>query len=275
MLPSTGAKVGISVAPASTVIVPIPTASPKAAMPIGRAVATSEPNARNRIAAATRMPTSSPTLPPVPEKLKNSSPPISIRSGELAGCWFPTATSASRSSFDSSDRSGYRTCSTATRPSGETNPLRTAASRLPASVPAGSLVPSTRGSDSTSDCSCASAARAAAESKKVAASSFGVATTCAVTPARSEPACWSRSAACWESSPGTVNESAVFPPMAPAAPRATAATNSHAVITLPGRRAALPPRRERACQNIGSSRTSSAGSPGRCRGRASPPGDAR
>src|SRR2546421_320361 len=64
MLPRTGAKVGISVIPASTVIVETPTVSPKTAMPIGSAAAASEPNARNRIATAARRPGSSPAPPP-------------------------------------------------------------------------------------------------------------------------------------------------------------------------------------------------------------------
>ena len=54
-------------------------------------------------------------------------------------------------------------------------------------------------------------ARAGPESKNVVAPSFGVTTTCAVIPARSEPARCSSSAACWESSPGTVIAS-VGPP---------------------------------------------------------------
>ncbi len=64
MLPRTGAKVGTSVIPASTVIVATPMVRPKTAMPIGSAAATSEPNARNRIAAAARIPISS--LAPAP-----------------------------------------------------------------------------------------------------------------------------------------------------------------------------------------------------------------
>ncbi len=68
MLPRTGAKAGTSVTPASTVIVATPTVSPKSAMPIGSAAATSEPNARNRIAAAARRPVSSLTPPSGSEK---------------------------------------------------------------------------------------------------------------------------------------------------------------------------------------------------------------
>lgn len=68
MLPRTGAKVGTSVTPARTVIVAIPTVSPKSAMPIGSAAATSEPNARNRIAAAARRPISSLAPPAGSEK---------------------------------------------------------------------------------------------------------------------------------------------------------------------------------------------------------------
>jgi hypothetical protein len=68
MLPRTGAKVGISVIPASTAIVATPTVSPKTAMPIGSKAATSEPNARNRIAAAARMPISSLAPPSGSEK---------------------------------------------------------------------------------------------------------------------------------------------------------------------------------------------------------------
>ena len=54
MLPSTGAKVGISITRASTVIVATPTVRPKTAIPIGSAAAVSEPKARSRIAAAAR-----------------------------------------------------------------------------------------------------------------------------------------------------------------------------------------------------------------------------
>ena len=62
MLPRTGAQLGTSIRWASSDIALTPTARPKIAMPIGSAVAMSDPKARNRMTAAASRPMNSPTL---------------------------------------------------------------------------------------------------------------------------------------------------------------------------------------------------------------------
>ena len=245
MPPRTGAKVGISVTPASSVIVLAPTASPKAAMPIGSAAATSEPKARSRIAAATRIPISSPALPPLSAKAKNRSPPISMRSGESAALPVADGRPGRR------DRPPTAPLDPGTGPAGP-RPARPGrrlrcGRRIPAPRPApppGRSCPA-RGAATRCRPAAGRARHAPGRSRRsVVAASFGVTTTWAVIPARSEPGRVEQVRGPLGVQPGKRStESVVLPPRAPAAPTAKPATSSHTVITRQGWRAALPPRR--------------------------------
>ena len=166
----------------------MPSAKPNRAIPIGRPMAMSDPNARSRMTTAADRPISSPMPVGASSNAKNRSPPISIRSGEPSRASTPSSLRLSRSAPFSSSITGYWTRTRATRPSGETDPLAAAAAGPAASAPAGSLVPSTLGSSATAAWTSVNAARAAAESKKVTPSSSGAMTTCAVSPAVSDRA---------------------------------------------------------------------------------------
>ena len=167
MLASCGAKLGIAIRCATSDIELIPSASPKSAIPIGRPIATTEPNATSRITIAATRPISSPIPTPDSSNAKNRSPPISIWSGEPARCSPTNAFRRSRSARLSSSSTGYWTRMTATRPSGET----------------------TRRASSTFGSAAAPAwSSASAAPRSGVAPSRGVTTICAVRPARSEPA---------------------------------------------------------------------------------------
>ena len=97
----------------------MPRARPKSAMPIGRPMAMTEPNASSRMTTAATRPISSPMPVAASSNAKNRSPPISIRSGEPAPASAPNALRFSRSPVSSSSSTGYWTRMRATRPSGE------------------------------------------------------------------------------------------------------------------------------------------------------------
>ena len=122
-----------------------PSASPKRAIPIGRPIAMTDPNATSRMRTATTRPITSPMPVPGSSNAKNRSPPSSTCSTEPALKSAPSALRFSRSTGSSSSSTGYWTRIRATRPSCETSPLVTADSGPAASAPAGSPAESTWG----------------------------------------------------------------------------------------------------------------------------------
>ena len=101
----------------------MPRARPKTAIPIGRPMAMSEPNARSRMTTAATSPISSPMPVAASSNAKNRSPPISIRSGEPAPAPAPSALEVLQVVLVRSSSTGYWTRMRATRPSGEIAPL--------------------------------------------------------------------------------------------------------------------------------------------------------
>ena len=244
MLAICGAKAGIGITYAMSDSELIPSTRPNSAIPIGNPIAITEPNATSRITTAATMPISS-LIPALDSsKAKKRSPPSSICSGDPARCSAASAFRRSRSAGLSSSRIGYWTRMTATRPSGET--WRWASSTLgrPA-TPAWS------------------SSRAAEASRSSPPASRGVTTTCAVMPARSEPASPSIARACAESAPGTSIESSRSRPKPAEAATTSTATASHAPTVAYGRRAARRPRRYRAGDMGRSSRRAAAVNIGR------------
>ena len=158
MLAICGAQLGMSTTYAMSDIELTPSASPKSAMPIGRPMAMSDPNATSRMTIAAIRPISSPTPVCASSNEKNRSPPISIWSGEPSRSSAPSSLRFSRSPASSSSITGYWMR------------IERDAGRPAARAPDGSLVPSTLGRAATRDWTSASAV-CAAESKKVAPSS--------------------------------------------------------------------------------------------------------
>ena len=247
MLPTTGAQLGMSTRRVTSDSELMPRVRPKRAIPMGSPIAMTDPNARSRMTTAATSPISSPMPVSASSNAVNRSPPSSTRRGESWPASTPTFLRFSRSTVSSFSSTGYWTRMSATRPSEEMVPLPTAASCPAWSAPAGSLVESTRGKAATSSCTSVSASRARAESKNVVASSRGVRTSWAVSPARSDPAEDSRSVARCESSPGAPKDSSSFSPNAVDAPMTSSDMTSQDPMTTHGRRAAPRPNRYKLC----------------------------
>ena len=154
-----------------------PSANPNIARPIGSPIAMSDPNARSKMTTAAISPKTSPDPEPSDSNEKKRSPPNSMRSGESCRSSSAAPFRLSRSFTLSSSSNAYCTRTTATRPSGEIDPLAAAVAGPDAKAPVGSLVPSTFGNLVSAACTSASAIMAAAESKNVAPLARGVTTT--------------------------------------------------------------------------------------------------
>ena len=203
--PITVAQAGMSTTYATSDSEPTPTARPSSAVPIGRPIATTDPNASSRITIAASRPRASPT--PVGGLLEREvqvaaglDPQRRRRRGDRRASCLEVLQVVRAQVL----RSGYWTRTSATRPSGETIaravPPGPGARRVPtASAGSGGSRPARRGSR-----------------RSVVARSRGVSTTSAPSPASSEPACASSWWLAWESSPGASNGSSRSRPNAAA-----------------------------------------------------------
>ncbi len=146
----------------------------------------------------------------------------------------PYASIRCRSEGSSRSTTGYCTSITATLPSGESV-------GAPALTTCGSAAAPARTADR---------AAAASGEASVAPGSFGVSTSCMVSPARADAVEVSSSVAWWESVPGTAKESSSFFPTALLAASTTTTSSNQAPMTCHGWRAASRPQRWRACDNM-------------------------
>ena len=203
-------------------------------MPIGSPIATTEPKATSRITIAATRPRISPIPVSASANAKNRSPRISTRNGESAAAVAPYASIRCRSEGSSRSTTGYCTSITATLPSGDSV-------GAPALTTCGSAAAPARTADR---------AAAASGEASVAPGSFGVSTSCMVSPARADAVDVSSSVAWWESVPGTAKESSSFFPTALLAASTTTTSSNQAPMTCHGWRAASRPQRWRACDNM-------------------------
>ena len=205
---------------ASSVMLPMPTASPRMAIPTGRSAATNEPNARSRMTSAAAMPT----------RLARVAGRVLVREEQVATHLDPQRRvlrhplEVHRGRPRRAGRaSGTARARSATRPSGETTPLD--AKDPAASAPAGSVVPSTCGSAATSAWSRARAVACGLVGHERAAVGGRDHDLRGDARLVGPPDAAIRSLACCESRPGTVKVSSSLAPEAPAAPTTTTASD--------------------------------------------------
>ncbi len=228
MLAICGAQLGMSTMRVTRAIELTPRARPNRAIPMGRPMAMSDPNATRRMTIAAMTPMSSPVPVCASSNVKKRSPPASICRGDPARACATVSLSASRSAVVRPSTVGYCTRMTAVVASGDTT----------------SVVPSTCGRAAMDDSTSASESRATG-SANVDVASSGVSTTCALIPPPAAPEDCSRSTAACESSPGTTNESSIWAPKVADAAMTTTAATTHAAITRHAWLAAYIPHRYR------------------------------